>query len=184
MPSSLTHLLTQAALAHHTKRFFNPTYAGLITSLTAEAPKSAKDKSSGREGTQSVSMGSRFGTTSNAKQDENEISTLRSQYSRFLPPVSTTPPSRHTFMVTVLEVLGKYYHIQIDKKGKKKDVMAEQDSERDWVYLVTPFICCLSRPAAMCLGFEKLMDRLGGHSTASPEVQLTVQTSSHHYPPV
>lgn len=37
IPSSLTELLHKTALAHHTNRFENPTYAGLISSLTAEA---------------------------------------------------------------------------------------------------------------------------------------------------
>lgn len=45
MPSSLTELLHKTALAHHTHRFENPTYAGLITSLTAEEDKDLRDMS-------------------------------------------------------------------------------------------------------------------------------------------
>jgi len=42
------------------------------------------------------------------------------------------------------------------------------DTEMDWVYLVTPFVCCLTRPAAICLGFEKLMERMGESIGAHP----------------
>lgn len=39
IPPRLTELLHRTALAHHTQRFHSPTYAGLITSLTAETPQ-------------------------------------------------------------------------------------------------------------------------------------------------
>ena len=41
LPPDLQALLTKTALAHHTRRFSHPTYANLISSLTAENPTGA-----------------------------------------------------------------------------------------------------------------------------------------------
>lgn len=169
LPSHLTSILTQAALSHHTRRFFNPTYAGLISSLTAESaslPPINSEKTHTRDNTgNSTNAQSEPKVTKGA--DEGELNTIRSQYSRFLPPPPSTPPSRSTFISTVLEVLGKYHNTQLGKgrdMEKRRSESGLNDSESDWVYLVTPFVCCLSRPGAIYLGFEKLMDRMGEYT--------------------
>ena len=50
-------------------------------------------------------------------------------------------------------------------KGKDKDTRrissSFENSEANWVYLATPFVCCLSRPIACYLGFEKIVERMG-----------------------
>jgi hypothetical protein len=169
IPSHLASTLIQAALAHHTRRFFNPTYAGLITSLTAEnaliPSSSSNEKIHSRETTNPSSAPNGDSRLLGKTQGEDgEINTIRSQYSRFLPPPPTAPPSRNTFISTVLEVLGKVYNIQLAKGTdceKRRMASGIENVEVDWVYLVTPFICCLSRPGAIALGFEQLMGRIG-----------------------
>jgi len=160
LPSQLTSLLTKTALEHHTRRFFNPTYAGLITSLTT-TDKSA----SNRDTNAAPNMTSDPRHTAQTKSEDGELNTIRSQYSRFLPPPPSTPPSRNAYISTVLEVLGKYHNMQLqigrDEETRKEMNAMMADTEMDWVYLVTPFVCCLTRPAAICLGFEKLMERTG-----------------------
>lgn len=172
LPSHLTSILTQTALAHHTRRFFNPTYAGLITSLTAEngsLPSINNEKSHSRDTTSNSSITNSNPSTETKNptkgSEEGELNTIRSQYSRFLPPPPSSPPTRNGFISTVLEVLGKYHNTQLNKgrnSGSRRMGSGVTDSEMDWVYLVTPFVCCLSRPGAVYLGFEKIMDRLGG----------------------
>ena len=146
LPSQITSKITKTALEHHQRRFFNPTYAGLITSLTAET-------------TTNTSSEPKTTTVENksGKKEENELNTIRSQYSRFLPPPPSSPPTRNAFISTVLEVVGKHYHVRSGRMEEEGD----DGDEEDWVYLITPFICCLSRPGAICHGFEKLMNRLG-----------------------
>ena len=210
LPSELTSALTQIALSHHTRRFFNPTYAGLITSLTAETPSLApipgEGKSHARDVTISVPLSSTSTETrpsGSSKKEEGELNTLRSQYSRFLPPPPSAPPTRNGYISTALEVLGKYYHIRLNRRlamtspterhspgttpappggGVYEDIL--HGAERDWVYLVTPFVCCLSRPGAICLGFEKLMDRLGRPRSlfwSKVIADLSFQIASHLY---
>lgn len=160
LPSSLpSHVISnihQTALAHHTRRFYNPTYAGLITSLTAETPDSPPQALRPHLHLQSHHSSS----SSNAKEQSTQQSqqsqqTLRSQYGRFLPPPPTSPPTRHAYLSTLEEVLGKYWNEEKDA-GRK----IEDGEERNWVYLATPFVCCYARPVAVFLAYQKLMERM------------------------
>jgi hypothetical protein len=93
----------------------------------------------------------------------DETLTLRSQYGRFLPPPPSTPPSRQAFLAEVEEVLGKFWNAEKEQKrdGEWRRRQTGLDgSEKDWVWLVTPFVCCLTRPMAVFLGFQKLMHRM------------------------
>jgi hypothetical protein len=148
LPSSLPSIavsnIHRTALAHHTHRFYNPTYAGLITSLTAENSKPAQVKENVPKKDQAPQPNN---------QDE-AAGTLRSQYGRFLPPPPTSPPTRHAYLSTLEEVLGKYYN---EEKAAGSPTSGE---EVNWVYLATPFVCCYARPVAVFLAFQKLMERI------------------------
>lgn len=150
LPSSLPSIavsnIHRTALAHHTHRFYNPTYAGLITSLTAENSKSTQVKENVPK--------SKDQPPQPNNQDE-AAGTLRSQYGRFLPPPPTSPPSRHAYLSTLEEVLGKYYN-----EEKDGGVIPSSEDEVNWVYLATPFVCCYARPVAVFLAFQKLMKRI------------------------
>jgi hypothetical protein len=235
LPSSLSTVLLKTALKHHTHRFYNPTYAGLISSLTAEpgvgkqGPDRGRDVSgkhlsivpistsvqgqsvgSGGSGTNkqpgtlsstsssgSIQTGSKPAggggilanspilTSSSApsstfihKSDHSipsksatktpsapadETQTLRTQYGRFLPQPPTSAPSRHSYLALLDEVLGKFYHSEReegrDGEYRRRKSQLER-SEEEWVWLVTPFMCCLTRPVAVYLGFQKLLDRM------------------------
>jgi hypothetical protein len=149
LPSSLPSIavsnIHRTALAHHTHRFYNPTYAGLITSLTAENSKPAQVKENVPKSKDQPAQPN--------NQDE-AAGTLRSQYGRFLPPPPTSPPTRHAYLSTLEEVLGKYYN---EAKAAGPPTPGE---EVDWVYLATPFVCCYARPVAVFLAFQKLMERI------------------------
>jgi len=185
LPSHLTSSVLTTALSHHTKRFFNPTYAGLISSLTAEKAVLPPQPHTRNSSIRSVSMHNRSSSVAqqsrsspNAGPDyhrpppsfslpEPESSdglTLRSQYVRFLPPPPSSTPSRHTYLALMEEVLGKYWNAEKDK-GRDDEwrrlASGVENGERDWVYLATPFVCCLTRPVAVFLGFQKLMEKLG-----------------------
>ncbi|ORX36671.1 hypothetical protein BD324DRAFT_460250 [Kockovaella imperatae] len=259
LPSDLQILLTKTALAHHARRFHQPTYAGLISSITAESsrgsnnsktsaqsagnglkmnttpaqpfdqgnngagswmgnePSSSSNRSRGstvasqsrpsgstsqghsRDPSGRVHVLEQFSSTASQRStdhptDKSERSerserverqdrvqrqdwiertnvgpvddgttTLRSQVSRFLPPPPTTPPTRQAYLSTLIEVFGKYHNSQ-RAKGKDRETRrlssGLDDTEANWVYLATPFICCLSRPTAIYLGFEKLAERM------------------------
>ena len=133
LPSSVVAIITPTALHHHTKRFHAPTYASLISSITSDPPAASAKRTAA---------------------DEEE--TLRNQYSRFLPPAPTVAPSRAQYLSLVMEVLGKYYNADVERSKR-----IAGDQVKDWVYLLTPFVCCLSRPVAMFLGFQRLVDRIG-----------------------
>jgi hypothetical protein len=99
----------------------------------------------------------------NVNIEIDETLTLRSQYGRFLPPPPTTPPSRQAFLAEVEEVLAKFWHAENDagRDGEWRRRRTGVDgSEREWVWLVTPFVCCLTRPVAVFLGFQGLMHRM------------------------
>jgi len=148
LPSVAVSNIHRTALAHHTHRFYNPTYASLITSLTAENSKLTQT----RDVPKSKTGGDQPLQPSN--QDE-AAGTLRSQYGRFLPPPPTSPPSRHSYLSTLEEVLGKYYN-----EEKSSGMIPSQADEVNWVYLATPFVCCFARPVAVFLAFQKLMERI------------------------
>lgn len=187
LPSTITSLLLKTALQHHTRRFFNPTYADLISSLTAESPThsgpiDAPNKFQAQPYTQGNGITNQStslththnqnGSTSglagsnsfgSGSIDIDETLTLRSQYGRFLPPPPTTPPTRQAFLAEVEEVLGKFWHAENDagRDGEWRRRRTGIDgSEREWVWLVTPFVCCLTRPVAVFLGFQGLMQRM------------------------
>ena len=187
LPSTITSLLLKTALQHHTRRFFNPTYADLISSLTAESPThsgpiDAPNKLQAQPYTQGNGITNQStslththnqnGSTSglagsnsfgSGSIDIDETLTLRSQYGRVLPPPPTTPPTRQAFLAEVEEVLGKFWHAENDagRDGEWRRRRTGIDgSEREWVWLVTPFVCCLTRPVAVFLGFQGLMQRM------------------------
>ncbi len=238
LPSHLTSLLLKTALEHHTKRFDNPTYAGLITSITAEptvTPSLTVPRDPGGRNVSallrtlsSIGMASpvvgpqaypastinsmlpppissntsissssspktlpnqsnppppfnlpltysqpqsapshRETETSNSEDDTNL--TLRPQ--SFLPPPPSKPPSRHAFLSLMEEVLGKFWNSETNE-GRDDEWRIRvlggglEGSEKDWVYLCTPFVCCLSQPIAVYCGFQKLMERICGSSSS------------------
>ncbi|WVW83933.1 hypothetical protein I302_105956 [Kwoniella bestiolae CBS 10118] len=207
IPSDLTASLMRIALGHHTKRFRSETYAGLISSLTAERQASTtSNKGKEKQGHSQPSSGSRSFSLNSSNEgrhsgvsplltsieknppppislsphgqdegldgndDEDNLNTLRSQLSRILPPPPNAPPSRHHYISIIEEVLGKYYNAEtlLGKhnnenhrgKGDRYYYGDEHEDKGDWIYLVTPFICVLSRPVGVFLGFQKLMERL------------------------
>ncbi|WWC94194.1 hypothetical protein V866_001034 [Kwoniella sp. B9012] len=212
IPSELTASLMKIALCHHTKRFRNETYAGLISSLTAEKVRNGNSSIKGKDKqnqnqARSYLMGGDTRNNNNkngvspllssieknpppsinlnsnlnggTKDDDGEegmngedgeeddnLNTLRSQLSRILPPPPNSPPSRHAYISIIEEVLGKYYNSE-NLLGKNNDEITkniyygdECEDKNNWIYLVTPFICVLSRPVGVFLGFQKLMKRM------------------------
>ncbi|WVR09771.1 hypothetical protein IAU60_006847 [Kwoniella sp. DSM 27419] len=206
LPPSLTSQLLKTALQHHTKRFRNETYAGLITSITAESSTplfqqngkqqiystgngKGKERSSTRQPTQSrppsnpaapggsamsaspsqeglyaSSVSQPIPTHDEPENESQNYNTIRSQLSRILPPPPSEPPSRHAFLSILEEVLGKFWNAESlagrDDEYRRSLTGGMEGSENDWVYLCTPFLCCLSRPVGIFLGFQKLMERL------------------------
>jgi len=161
LPSSLPSIavsnIHRTALAHHTHRFYNPTYAGLITSLTAETSKPTQVKENAPKKDQ----------PSQPNNQDEAAGTLRSQYGRFLPPPPTSPPTRHAYLSTLEEVLGKYYNEE--QSGGSRT----PEDEVNWVYLATPFVCCYARPVAVFLAFQKLMERISKSSVEKSHLRST-----------
>jgi hypothetical protein len=195
LPSRAVSTIHRTALSHHTHRFYNPTYAKLITSLTAESrleggsssggyASTSKDQSIATSGARSKSktptsdaqsqsqssfqVQSQSQTQTQVSQsqssrttEEDASGTLRSQYGRFLPPPPTSPPSRHAYLSTLEEVLGKYYNVEKEAgRLAPPGQIQGQGEEVNWVYLATPFVCCFARPVAVFLAFQKMMDRI------------------------
>ncbi|ODN82099.1 hypothetical protein, variant 3 [Cryptococcus amylolentus CBS 6039] len=187
IPPHLTSLLTQAALAHHTKRFRNETYADLITAITAEPPVAKDPRVMSRAGTLGTVKPAADGRSSRASpkigsehhtmppppvsllphpsaEEPEALSTIRSQLSRILPKPPSAPPSRHGFLSLLEEVLGKFWNAENmngrDDSYRRDEAGEYEGSEKDWVYLATPFACCLSKPVGVFLGFRALMERL------------------------
>lgn len=232
LPSELTSLVLQTALAHHTRRFENPTYESLITALTAEtsAPPQAQSQSGqGQNGTRSSSVGTNSLTSSSILNNSYASSSAYTSYSSsppltatnplnpphlslddgssaamfrakgFLIPTPSGPPSRHGYIGLIEEVLGKYWHAS-GCTPKPGDAEAEPDGDRsprpnwrpgeapapaDWVYLATPFVCCLARPIAVFYGFENLMERMSKCSgTNGADIRRGIPSSAlsvRHY---
>ena len=136
LPDHIADLIVKTAIIHHTRRLtFSPSDHPRIT--TSSRPTS--------------------------EYDESET-TLRAQLSRFLPPAPTSPPSLKAYLVSVEEVLGKLWNQRIATEVDEPNAVNKRDV-REWVPLVTPFVCCLTRPLAIFLGFQKLMDRFGASPT-------------------
>lgn len=191
LPSELTSLVLQTALAHHTRRFENPTYESLITALTAETSPPAPYQpaiapTGSRSGWGGIGGSSYTAPLYNSPPVSgnnpvnppplslDEGSSVMFRAKGFLIPPPSGPPSRHGYIALIEEVLGKYWHAS-GCKPEPGDAEAEPDGDHcprpnwkpgeapapaDWVYLATPFVCCLSRPIAVFYGFEKLMDRM------------------------
>ncbi|KAI9639808.1 uncharacterized protein MKK02DRAFT_29781 [Dioszegia hungarica] len=244
LPSNLSALLLKTALKHHTHRFFNPTYAGLISSITAEQageqPSSlgrqsreaaggrAQDTGYGRAVSSSIAIagdeagpskspappsstssstsipassppikpssssapGSAFfptPTQSSSTPSSNpapssapaggDQQTLRTQYGRFLPPPPVVPPTRHGYLALLEEVLGKFYHAEREdgRDGEyRRRTTGLEGTEREWVWLVTPFMCCLTRPVAVYLGFGKLTGRMRSFPPLSSRLAMVL----------
>ncbi|WRT66387.1 uncharacterized protein IL334_003342 [Kwoniella shivajii] len=200
LPTELTATLLRTALGHHTKRFRNETYAGLITSLTSEqstftakgkerasnnnnnnnnrqgsnvystmggeikSSTSPMIKSTDKHAPPPISLTSSLQASDSNISELNDLNTIRSQLSRILPPPPSTPPSRHTYLTILEEVLGKFHNAE-NMAGRDEEYRRNlngglQGSENDWIYLATPFVCVLSRPVGIFLGFQKLMEKL------------------------
>lgn len=147
LPADLSSMILRTSLAHHTRRFESPTYDSLISSLTAEG------------GDVTGRVHSRHGPSPNmaAAATANPPPLALEESFRgkgFLIPPPTEPPSRHTYLSIMEEVLGKYYHAE----GTSQRTTGPPP--KDWVYLATPFVCCLSRPIAVFYAFEKLTERM------------------------
>ena len=120
----------------------------------------------------------------------DETLTLRSQYGRFLPPPPTTPPSRQAFLAEVEEVLAKFWQAENDAGRDaewRRRKNGTEGSEKEWVWLVTPFVCCLTRPVAVFLGFQGLMQRMRTcscplHSLSHPVMGGSDMGSTHSRP--
>ncbi|KAL7421832.1 hypothetical protein Q5752_003603 [Cryptotrichosporon argae] len=260
LPPALASRLLGAALAHHTRRFENPTYADLISALTAEPAGAGPGTGTGTHARAhgSVSGAGGGGTVS--------TSTLRHLTSPRLAPRPPAPPpelalgasalpttnptapagppgssdvapttvspalvaprappaasgssagsfdalttmhvappeldltdgiddgvpdpdvdgtddpvllrlrgfpaapprslSRHAYLALVADVLGRHWHAEAarghDDAHRRRRAGAD-GTEADWVYLVTPFACCLARPVAVFYGFQQLMRKL------------------------
>lgn len=199
LPSDLASLILQTALAHHTRRFENPTYEHLISTLTSEStpPWSGPGSTASLGGPASrIPASNRPSAASpNLKAgannapppmslDDGTMAFRVKSGGGFLIPAPTQAPSRHAYIAMVEEVLGKYWnskgcrHSQLDMppdgdrdsdevgpRARWPEGMGPQPV--DWVYLVTPFVCCLSRPIAVFYAFDKLAERLsesGGES--------------------
>ncbi|WVQ67657.1 uncharacterized protein L199_005860 [Kwoniella botswanensis] len=190
IPSELTASLMRIALGHHTKRFRNETYAGLISSLTAEKGRNGDTRNNNNKNGISpllssieknppppINLNSNLnsgtkdvdgeeGMNGEDGEEDDNLNTLRSQLSRILPPPPNSPPSRHTYISIIEEVLGKYYNSENllgknnDENTKNSYYGDECEDKNNWIYLVTPFICVLSRPVGVFLGFQKLMKRM------------------------
>jgi hypothetical protein len=97
----------------------------------------------------------------------------------FLIPAPTAPPSRHAYLSMLEEVLGKYWHAvgckpsRVEIEGEMEEADADVaigprprwpegvgPQPADWVYLVTPFVCCFSRPISVYYAFDKLAAKL------------------------
>jgi hypothetical protein len=190
LPSELASVLLRTALAHHTRRFESPTYETLITSLTAERPNAPGSRSGSfppAPGALGVGTFSHLGVSPiippgnltappPMSLDEGSSGIMSSWRGKgFLLPPPNAPPKRHVFMQMMEEVLGKYWHAS-GCSPQPTDYTAERHGDLaprpawhtgdmpapvDWVYLATPFMCCLSRPIAVFYTFEKLLQRMG-----------------------
>ena len=166
LPANIASRIIKTALAHHTHRFVNPNYAGLISSITSEIiPWASQTHELNSKSTESLDNQD-LGSTSHLTFSQSEPGlALRPQYVRFLPPPPTSPPTRHDYLSILEEVLGKFWNAEKergrDEQWRRSVSYGLEGGEKYWVYLFTPFVCCLSRPAAVFLGFQRLMHRLG-----------------------
>jgi len=189
LPSELASVLLRTALAHHTRRFESPTYETLITSLTAERASAPGSRSGTVPPTSGAlgalgQLGGGHGHSPVILPGANAVpppmsiddpSTMSWRGKGFLLPPPSAPPKRHVFMQMMEEVLGKYWHAS-GCSPQVTDLTAEVHGDLaprpawhtgdmpapvDWVYLATPFMCCLSRPIAVFFTFEKLLERMG-----------------------
>lgn len=196
LPSDLASLLLQTALSHHTRRFENPTYESLISTLTSEPLGGGWVSGAGTGVGGALGLGSRVPSGNRPAASPNLLAGANSapppmslddgtmafrakSGGGFLIPAPTAPPTRHTYITMLEEVLGKFWHqtgcrpSEVDVEGEMEEAdldVAVGPRARwpagvwpqpvDWVYLVTPFVCCLSRPIAVFYAFDKLAERL------------------------
>ncbi|KAK4688714.1 hypothetical protein P7C73_g1408, partial [Tremellales sp. Uapishka_1] len=171
LPSDLTSLLLKTALAHHTHRFFSPTYADLISSITAEPlepvlplnPVPTAAASTKLPSAAPIVNGNTNPSPPTERDEPPEGEAAAMQRPQFLlPPPPDSPPSRHAYLSILEEVLGKHANSEeyCEARSRGREWDYNHDDEKDWVYLATPFLCCLSRPVAVFLGFQNLMQKL------------------------
>ncbi|KAL1406996.1 hypothetical protein Q8F55_006409 [Vanrija albida] len=177
LPSDLASLLLKTALAHHNRRFESPTYESLISSITAEPTSGAGTAANSAPGSRATSgygitplaslVAQASGTSPSPSSDD------RGGSGPLVPP-PTASPTRAQYLSLMEDVLGKYWHsadcqpssIEVaagagDSTGPRTRWLPGQPpAPADWVYLATPFVCCLARPMAVFYGFEALMDKL------------------------
>lgn len=191
LPSELASVLLRTALAHLTRRFESPTYESLITNLTAERNNGSRSGSlppvagPGAGIMAQVGTGAMHGpspvllpgavTAPPPMGLDDGTRDMAYRGKGFLLPPPNSPPKRHAFLGMMEEVLGKYWHasgcaptttdpvseMTGDKQPRPKWHTGDMPAPVDWVYLATPFMCCLARPVAVFFTFEKLMEKLG-----------------------
>ncbi|BEJ07461.1 hypothetical protein CcaverHIS641_0407300 [Cutaneotrichosporon cavernicola] len=188
LPSDLASMILQTALAHHTRRFENPTYESLISTLTSE-PAAGGMPGWGiglsvpgavrRPAASPNLMAGNNAAPPPLSLDDGTMAFRAKSSGTLLVPAPTAPPSRHTYLTMLEEVLGKYWHGVECKPtaAEAEDEIEDLDGDAaarprvrwpkgvgpqpaDWVYLVTPFVCCLSRPIAIYYAFAKLAEKL------------------------
>lgn len=67
-------------------------------------------------------------------------------------------------------MLGKFWNAE-KEAGRddewRREATKIEGTEKDWIPLVTPFVCCYTRPVAVFMGFQKLMERMRERNTTS-----------------
>ncbi|RXK34924.1 hypothetical protein M231_07829 [Tremella mesenterica] len=133
LSSSITSVILKTALHHHLRRFSNPTYASLISSLTAEPlppldsspsqpPSIERDRVNANSSTdvtnspnsnpnskspsQILTLSDGLNVPIVAKTDKANV---QAQHMRLLPPPPTSPLTRQNYLTVIQEVIGKYY---------------------------------------------------------------------------
>lgn len=188
LPSRAVSHIQRAALAHHTHRFYNPTYAGLITSLTAESQLggSSRDWMISKDSTVTTASSTKYtgskvkssttastsglGSGSGTQQASQSQTQTQAGTSRTEDDGSGTLRSQYGRFLPPPPTSPPSRHAYLsaleEVLGKYYNMEREAGRqctpgvEVEWVYLATPFVCCFARPVAVFLAFQKLMDRM------------------------
>ncbi|EIW70629.1 hypothetical protein TREMEDRAFT_29209, partial [Tremella mesenterica DSM 1558] len=184
LSSSITSVILKTALHHHLRRFSNPTYASLISSLTAEPlppldsspsqpppierdrvnPNPSTDITNSPNSNPNLKPPSQILTLSDglnvpivAKTDKANV---QAQHMRLLPPPPTSPLTRQNYLTVIQEVIGKYYAARSAAGKSSIEWKEEWEDPKTLVYLATPFCCTYTRPIAIYLSLAHFIARL------------------------